>query len=82
MQIGNILHKIGGEIMNAADVFLMMDHKYALFGLFFAFHNRHQSVGDSFYDEINTSTNYILSDIEEVNYVTPKNIKGNRSFSA
>ena len=61
MQIGNILHKIGGEIMNAADVFLMMDHKYALFGLFFAFHNRLQSVGDSFYDEITCKQFFLLA---------------------
>ena len=61
MRIGNILHKIGGETMNAADVFQMMDHKYALFGLFFAFHNRLQSVGDSFYDEITCKQFFLLA---------------------
>ncbi len=47
--------------MNASDVFQMMDHKYALFGLFFAFHNRLQAVGDSFYEEITCKQFFLLA---------------------
>ena len=47
--------------MNASDVLQMMDHKYALFGLFFAFHNRLQAVGDSFYDEITCKQFFLLA---------------------
>ncbi len=47
--------------MNASDVYRMMDHKYALFGLFFAFHNRLQAVGDSFYEEITCKQFFLLA---------------------
>lgn len=47
--------------MNASDVLRMMDHKYALFGLFFAFHNRLQAVGDSFYEEITCKQFFLLA---------------------
>lgn len=47
--------------MNASDVLKMMDHKYALFGLFFAFHNRLQAVGDTFYDEITCKQFFLLA---------------------
>lgn len=47
--------------MNASDVLQRMDHKYALFGLFFAFHNRLQAVGDSFYDEITCKQFFLLA---------------------
>ncbi len=47
--------------MNALEVFQMMDHKYALFGLFFAFHNRLQAVGDSFYEEITCKQFFLLA---------------------
>ena len=38
-------------MINNNDILNMMDHKYALFGLFFSFHNRLQATGDSFYEE-------------------------------
>lgn len=47
--------------MNASDVLQMMDHKYALFGLFFAFHNRLQAVGDTFYEEITCKQFFLLA---------------------
>lgn len=47
--------------MNASDVLQIMDHKYALFGLFFAFHNRLQAVGDSFYEEITCKQFFLLA---------------------
>ncbi len=47
--------------MNASDVFQRMDHKYALFGLFFAFHNRLQAAGDSFYEEITCKQFFLLA---------------------
>ena len=47
--------------MNTSDVLQMMDHKYALFGLFFAFNNRLQAVGDSFYDEITCKQFFLLA---------------------
>lgn len=47
--------------MNAAEVLQMIDHKYALFGLFFAFHNRLQAVGDSFYEEITCKQFFLLA---------------------
>lgn len=47
--------------MNAFDVLQMMDHKKALFGLFFAFHNRLQAVGDSFYEEITCKQFFLLA---------------------
>ena len=47
--------------MNASEVLHMMDHKYALFGLFFAFHNRLQAVGDSFYEEITCKQFFLMA---------------------
>ena len=47
--------------MKASDVLQMMDHKYALFGLFFAFHNRLQAVGDSFYEAISCKQFFLLA---------------------
>lgn len=47
--------------MNASEIVQMMDHKYALFGLFFAFHNRLQSVGDLFYEEITCKQFFLLA---------------------
>lgn len=47
--------------MNASDVLQIMEHKYALFGLFFAFHNRLQAVGDSFYEEITCKQFFLLA---------------------
>ena len=47
--------------MNSNEVFTMMDHKYALFGLFFAFHNRLQATGDSFYEEITCKQFFLLA---------------------
>ena len=47
--------------MNAAEVLTMIDHKYALFGLFFAFHNRLQTVGDSFYEEITCKQFFLMA---------------------
>lgn len=47
--------------MNASDVLQTMDHKYALFGLFFAFHNRLQAVGDSFYEEITCKQFFLMA---------------------
>lgn len=47
--------------MNASDVLQRMNHKYALFGLFFAFHNRLQAAGDSFYDEITCKQFFLLA---------------------
>ena len=43
------------------EVFQMIDHKYALFGLFFAFHNRLQAVGDSFYEEITCKQFFLMA---------------------
>lgn len=47
--------------MIAFDVLQMMEHKYALFGLFFSFHNRLQAVGDAFYDEITCKQFFLLA---------------------
>ncbi len=47
--------------MSAYDVLQIMDHKYALFGLFFAFHNRLQTVGDSFYEEITCKQFFLMA---------------------
>lgn len=47
--------------MNSLDVLQMMDHKYALFGLFLAFHNRLQAVGDSFYEEITCKQLFLMA---------------------
>lgn len=48
-------------IINNADVFEMIEHKYALFGLFFAFHNRLQATGDSFYEEITCKQFFLMA---------------------
>lgn len=48
-------------IINNADVFEMIEHKYALFGLFFAFHNRLQTTGDSFYEEITCKQFFLMA---------------------
>lgn len=47
--------------MNANEVINMMDAKYALFGLFFAFNNRLQIVGDMFYEEITCKQFFLLA---------------------
>lgn len=47
--------------MNATDIFQIIDHKYALFGLFFAFHNRLQAAGDSFYEEITCKQFFLMA---------------------
>ncbi len=47
--------------MNASEVLGKMEHKYALFGLFFAFHNRLQAVGDSFYEEITCKQFFLMA---------------------
>lgn len=47
--------------MNPSDVVNMMDSKHALFGLFFAFHNRLQTAGDAFYDEITFKQFFLLA---------------------
>lgn len=47
--------------MTAKEVSLRMEKKYALFGLFFAFHNRLQAVGDSFYEEITCKQFFLLA---------------------
>ena len=39
----------------------MIEHKYALFGLFFAFHNRLQATGDSFYEEITCKQFFLMA---------------------
>lgn len=48
-------------IINNADVFELIEHKYALFGLFFAFHNRLQATGDSFYEEITCKQFFLMA---------------------
>ncbi|MBP3420966.1 MAG: MarR family transcriptional regulator [Lachnospiraceae bacterium] len=47
--------------MTSQEVLKMMDAKYALFGLFFAFHNRLQAVGDSFYEEITCKQFFLMA---------------------
>ena len=47
--------------MNSLDVLDMMDGKHALFGLFFAFHNRLQTVGDAFYEEITCKQFFLMA---------------------
>ena len=47
--------------MDSKEILKMMDHKYALFGLFFAFHNRLQATGDSFYEEITCKQFFLLA---------------------
>lgn len=47
--------------MTPSEVVNMMDHKHALFGLFFAFHNRLQTAGDAFYEEITVKQFFLLA---------------------
>ena len=47
--------------MNASEVLEKMENRYALFGLFFAFHNRLQAVGDSFYEEITCKQFFLMA---------------------
>ena len=47
--------------MDSKEILQMMDHRYALFGLFFAFHNRLQATGDSFYEEITCKQFFLLA---------------------
>ena len=47
--------------MNVSEVLERMEHRYALFGLFFAFHNRLQAVGDSFYEEITCKQFFLMA---------------------
>ena len=47
--------------MNSLDVINMMDPKHALFGLFFAFHNRLQTAGDTFYEEITVKQFFLFA---------------------
>ena len=47
--------------MKNTDILQMMDHKYALFGLFFAFHNRLQAKGDAFYEEITCKQFFLMA---------------------
>ena len=47
--------------MKSVDVLNMMDAKYALFGFFFAFHNRLQTAGDAFYKEITCKQFFLMA---------------------
>ncbi len=47
--------------MTNSEVLQIMEHKYALFGLFFAFHNRLQAAGDTFYKEITCKQFFLLA---------------------
>ncbi len=47
--------------MTAQTVVSQMEKKHALFGLFFAFHNRLQAAGDSFYEEITCKQFFLLA---------------------
>ena len=47
--------------MNPDEVIKMMDSRRALFGLFLAFGNRLQAVGDSFYDEITCKQFFLMA---------------------
>lgn len=47
--------------MTSQDVLKMMDCKHALFGLFFAFHNQLQAVGDAFYEEITCKQFFLMA---------------------
>lgn len=47
--------------MNNIDVLNMMDAKYALFGFFFAFHNRLQTAGDAFYEGITCKQFFLMA---------------------
>ena len=47
--------------MNSTDVLNMIDPKHALFGMFFAFHNRLQTAGDAFYEEITIKQFFLMA---------------------
>ena len=47
--------------MKSTDVLNMMDSKHALFGLFFAFYNRLQTAGDTFYEEITCKQFFLMA---------------------
>lgn len=47
--------------MTAQNVIFQMEKRHALFGLFFAFHNRLQAAGDSFYEEITCKQFFLLA---------------------
>lgn len=47
--------------MESLDVLKMIDPKHALFGMFFAFHNRLQSAGDNFYEEITVKQFFLMA---------------------
>lgn len=46
--------------MTVQETLLKMEKRDALFGLFFAFHNRLQAAGDSFYEEITCKQFFLL----------------------
>lgn len=47
--------------MDSLDALNMLGPKHALFGLFFAFNNRLQAAGDSFYEEITTKQFFLMA---------------------
>lgn len=55
--------KINMSVTNK-DVLNLMPPQYALFGLFFAFHNQLQSCGDSFYKEITCKQFFLLASLQ------------------
>lgn len=57
--------------MKNIDVLNMIDAKYALFGFFFAFHNRLQTAGDAFYEEITCKQFFLLACINLFNDTAP-----------
>ena len=57
--------------MENIDVLNMMDAKYALFGFFFAFHNRLQTAGDAFYEEITCKQFFLLACMNLFNNTAP-----------
>ena len=50
-----------GDEMKNIDVLNIMDGKHALFGFFFAFNNRLQTAGDSFYEEITCKQFFLMA---------------------
>lgn len=57
--------------MKNIDVLNMIDAKYALFGFFFAFHNRLQTAGDAFYEEITCKQFFLLACMNLFNNTAP-----------
>ncbi len=47
--------------MTKEDIVASIDGRYALFGLYFALHNRLQAVGDTFYDEITCKQFFLIA---------------------